>query len=1083
MTKPRGAETVSKSEPKISKVEETTASHTSPELTSETAKFMRAKIFDEDLSILRSAETSAAESVDLSEIDSGFIAKKLDVIAAEVIKDVEAGGHSNVHKITLEDLEQELAEKERAINEAAEVAESDVDASKEKSLRDYIRSPPSSATQRMDAPDHGVTSREREIAIARSLAFGTTPLPANASRTTSSSSAPQSARRFKIPDTADGLNSALESVREKRQMIDLQGILSDLDELKSDVGLTKASLMEGGAALNEYNLGVQKIKSDTGATPASGSPADIELAVRKAIAETALPIDPEIKSHLDAINDLLYAADDAAASEQDVKISETERDLVERLLDPSSNFASKETKASSTSPQRIAHSPSSTSVDNLLKGLEQLERSFARDDVVDETKFRATLREEVTDLEETYDLHTPGVSSRAEARSSAKRESHRSSSKKDSNRKKKKKTPSSARRRSPASKRSTPFVRSVVKPLRRSSEVAHAPRHQDDEKEPSAIGRSSRSVETAIIFYRSKARELESAARKNDHQSERARALRDESDRQANRTNAYIRKLVPLLAELLSKQIAREEGGTTGVDVDVESVKHAVAQPLSRLLLDDPSTLSDRGDLLHVEATDLPDVATYVGERLDNIASTLKDADRILSVAEITAEEQSIADEAERRAKLALEETARRNEAAETTPSKRAAPALLLDPLSEVRSSTSVPFAVSSVVAGKPSDDTPPPSLPPPSATKSELTVEDFPTSPVVEPPEVRGTLNSSSVRSSKRGSNMHWLEKIRTVVRDSVLALTGKSFVDDRVDFTIGDLTVVCTRYFDVIDIDRGPLAPFCESIAKHCGINADTSTLACADLVNILVNIFLTTPNFLVDFANSVGVDVPRGLVSNSQYEVRIAGLERASAAVAKILMARVCAKGSSAFVTLDEVRKFVLRRNSAVLDPKLSDTSSSPENQVATWCASFDCAQDNRKGYISKQHFETGIRKDFGANIGLYGRIANLYKIALPEEAQDFVDHENTCVCLAMKIASSRKKDGLIDQEELWELAHTYETECREGNQFRAPGLVATLQKMPFANAAEGLHSVSDVARCLELFFACSPSEVTEMLALLS
>ena len=205
-------------------------------------------------------------------------------------------------------------------------------------------------------------------------------------------------------------------------MIDLENILSQLDDLHSDVSATKSSLIDGGAALNEYNLNVQRVKSQIESKPSSSAEnakmLEIENAVKKSVAEVALPIDPEIQGHLDAINHLLYEGDaesdeigDAEGKETKASsllsngMSDTEKELAERMLGGEVIGDGGDTKVHEASANSgRSPKPSTQAVEDLLSGIRRLEVALSRDEVELEMKRGREVESEVAEVETSFEL-------------------------------------------------------------------------------------------------------------------------------------------------------------------------------------------------------------------------------------------------------------------------------------------------------------------------------------------------------------------------------------------------------------------------------------------------------------------------------------------------------------------------------------------------------------------------------------------------------------------------------------------------------------------------------------------------------
>jgi len=286
------------------------------------------------------------------------------------------------------------------------------------------------------------------------------------------------------------------------------------------------------------------------------------------------------------------------------------------------------------------------------------------------------------------------------------------------------------------------------------------------------------------------------------------------------------------------------------------------------------------------------------------------------------------------------------------------------------------------------------------------------------------------------------------------------------------------CQKYFEVIKIETGPLKAYSEALAQQCC--TPDGTISRSMLQETLFNIFRTAPDDLVEVAAAYRVTMPASLVGRDQYADRIADMDETAHGIC-IQISTKMSQGKPA-ISHEELVLFVLKRNASIEPPEArrdadqTSLNTSPADQTAKWCELYDC--DLGSGDTPVEEFRKAMINDIHLHIGIYGRLAVAYGVTLGDKGQALVKHANVCHQLALKTAQSKKKDALVDQEELWEMAHLYETTCMEGKQFRAPSLVAKLHKLT-PQTAEGFHKVEEFTRILELFFCTDHEEAEELL----
>lgn len=497
--------------------------------------------------------------------------------------------------------------------------------------------------------------------------------------------------------------------------------------------------------------------------------------------------------------------------------------------------------------------------------------------------------------------------------------------------------------------------------------------------------------------------------RRNANEVNDLRHVIETETKNVARLQSNLNQLVPLVVELMMRQRKN--------DKEWCEIGESVREPLNLL-----NTKSSEEDFLshdknraELEASELPDIATYVETKLQGISSALAQADAILASTDFENDRQ-------------LDEEKRLDDNKDDFQiSKNLAHALDLDPLIAIPPSPAV---------SNENDDV--------KRETKNVTVSAVSSS--------RGTKDEEAAATTTTVSEM--------TTKDSILSLVDMILrqVETRHNgLNAKALKSLIKEYFRILDVDQNPLTAYCEALEKHCQV--PDGTISRALLRNTLVNTLRVTPNHLIRLASAYHVVCPNGLVVNSQWEDRVRDLEFSW----KVLGLAVASKlddgnGNVSRVALSEF----LEQRKRILGPfetRLAVSSSGPLD-------------------MSTQ-FLPVLKRDFFENVSAYVRMAGTYGIdKIPEQTQSLAIHQSTCRELTCRAASpSDIKLGIVAAESLWELAHMYETSCEDGNQFRTIGLVGVLQHL--ASVEDSHHRLVDAARCLELFFASDQDEVNVML----
>ncbi len=452
-------------------------------------------------------------------------------------------------------------------------------------------------------------------------------------------------------------------------------------------------------------------------------------------------------------------------------------------------------------------------------------------------------------------------------------------------------------------------------------------------------------------------------------------------------------------------------------DKEWREIGESVREPLNLLnqkSSDDQFKSYDK-NRAELEASELPDIATYVEAKLQSISSALSEADAILASTDFENDRQF--DEEKR-----LDENKD-----DVEKSKNLAHALDLDPLVAIPAS---PAAVS-----KKGDDD----------VKPEMTKNVIST---VKKEEAPGEMNVKTTTTTT----------YEMTVQDSIVSVVDNILrqVETRHNgLNSNALKALIKEYFRILDVDQNPLDAYLKALESHCQV--PDGTISRALLRNTLVNTLRVTPNHFIRLASAYHVTCPNGLVVNSQWEDRVRDLEYSWKVVGLAFASKLDdGNGNVSHVALS----VFLENRKMSLGPFESRLEVNGVMDMST-------------------EFLPILKRDFFENISAYVRMARTYGIVtIPEVTQTLATHQSTCRELTIRAASpSDTKLGIIAAEALWELAHMYETSCEDGNQFRTIGLVGVLQHL--ASVDESHHRLLDASRCLELFFASDQDEVGVML----
>ncbi len=269
---------------------------------------------------------------------------------------------------------------------------------------------------------------------------------------------------FRLSGTIRDLNDSLQSTREKRQLNDLQNIMSNLEGVFEDINQTKRIVETGDVRSSQYNLNVQRMKNNVEGSKMNETPKS--------------KLGHDIEAQLNDIDRLLYGNNDSPST--------SKREETKRSLSGSERKAPK-------------------AYDNLLYSIRKLENKLSG----------LPLENENEDL-------------------------NASTSK------------STSRRR-----RYAPHHPPVITPLRDSREVLTAPHSEshlfseDDlrlnKRSGGTVpfyGASSRSTETALLFFQGKVREVKNMISRNANEMSDLRNVIETETKNVARLQLNLNQLV-----------------------------------------------------------------------------------------------------------------------------------------------------------------------------------------------------------------------------------------------------------------------------------------------------------------------------------------------------------------------------------------------------------------------------------------------------------------------------------------------------------------------------------------------------------
>ena len=346
---------------------------------------------------------------------------------------------------------------------------------------------------------------------------------------------------FRLSGTIRDLNDSLQSTREKRQLNDLQNIMSNLEGVFEDINQTKR-IGDGDVRSSQYNLNVQRMKNNVEGSRMNETPKS--------------KLGHDIEAQLNDIDRLLYGNSDSPSTS---KREETKR-----------------------SPERKAPKAH----DNLLYSIRKLENKLSGLPLENENEDLNASTSKSTSRRRRYALHHPPV----------------------------------------------------ITPLRDSREVlrlripeSHLFEEADlrlNKKSGGTVpfyGASSRSTETALLFFQGKVREVKNMIRRNANEMSDLRNVIETETKNVARLQLNLNQLVPLVVELMMRQRKNEKEWC--------EIGESVREPLNLLnqkSSDDQFKSYDK-NRAELEASELPDIATYVETKLQSISSALSEADAILA--------------------------------------------------------------------------------------------------------------------------------------------------------------------------------------------------------------------------------------------------------------------------------------------------------------------------------------------------------------------------------------------------------------------------------------------------------------------
>ena len=161
----------------------------------------------------------------------------------------------------------------------------------------------------------------------------------------------------------------------------------------------------------------------------------------------------------------------------------------------------------------------------------------------------------------------------------------------------------------------------VITPLRDGREVLHAPHRTThllnnsdddlrlDKKSGGTVpfyGASSRSTETALLFFQGKVREVRKMIARNTNEMEDLQNIIVSESQNAVRLQSNLNQLVPLVVELMTRQ--RKD------DKEWSEIVQSIREPLLLLSKTSSDGIFENQDKnrAELEASELPDIATYV---------------------------------------------------------------------------------------------------------------------------------------------------------------------------------------------------------------------------------------------------------------------------------------------------------------------------------------------------------------------------------------------------------------------------------------------------------------------------------------
>lgn len=642
-------------------------------------------------------------------------------------------------------------------------------------------------------------------------------------------------------------------------------------------------------------------------------------------------------------------------------------------------------------------------------------------------------------------------------------------------------------------------------PLRRYDQVLHAqrrhsplypnpemmPRHAKHKQIP-FYGNSSRATETALLFFQSRARESEKRLEKSMLEAERARHTIHKSGQTVARLERHMKQIIPLLVDLIGRKHASQLN-KDGSSKDVHEIKEAMLDTMEMIVLnyedDEELTLGRRidGDLAHVQAGEMPNIASYVENKLEDVASSLREAELILSSTDALVLETS----------EDMKDDSPGNEDVSSGQQRNTSPSLSRSKeVDSLQTSVDAHVEVEST-SSKATTDV---------MTSSTASKMMFTTSDDKQNPQEKEAISQSARSEPQTGNGPvgvneddsndladefkedRAVEEVESGAQDETASMTTQEkivYVIERIVHSAsGDritrdaVELLCSRYFDVIDIDRRPLAAYTDAMTTHCMDKG--GTISRDRLVTLLYNVLITTPSYLLRLACTFDVSVPSALVSGSEFEDRIAKYDAVLDKFVPSFVSGVAEGDQENRITISNLSKFIQWRNASIEPPSARAPlhSASTTNALTTsWCSQYGCPLGAEGVDVS--HFARSVRLDFCNFAGAYGRLANAYGVEIPSESLNVIRHRDLCCRLASELADSR---GFVHEEALWTLANVYETSCKEGDQFRAPGLVARLSSIANVDDHSDAYGVLDVARRLELFFWNDPGAVSDVLGAL-